>query len=169
MLWIVLFSYGCAGSSIAVCGLSLVVAGGAPLELQRLGCSRWWHLLFRSTGPRMHQFRGCGARAWLPQGMDPKFLDQESNPCARFGKRILSQWTTTEIHAVLFLRLDNNPLGFPGGAVGKNPPAERHGFDPWVRLACSGNLLQFSYWKKSHGPRSLVGSSPRGLLRVRRD
>ena len=64
-----LFIYGCTGSSVAVCGLSLVVAGGATLELQCVGFSLWWRLLFRSTGSRMHQFRGCGARAWLPQGM----------------------------------------------------------------------------------------------------
>ena len=59
-------------------------------------------------------------------------------------------------------------LGFPGGAVVKNPPADvgdTRGFSPWV-----GKILWRRKWQptpvflpgKSHGQRSLVGYSPRG-------
>ena len=56
----------------------------------------------------------------------------------------------------------------------KNPPANArrlggHGFDPWVK-----KMLWRRKWQptpvflpgKSHGQRSLVGYSPRGLQRV---
>ena len=98
-----------------------------------------------SSGVVVHVL-GC-PKAWTPNSWT-----RSRTHVPWFGKQILSQWTTTEIHAVLFLRLDNNPLGFPGGAVGKKPPAERHGFDPWVRLARSGNLLLYSYRKNPMDP-----------------
>ena len=60
---------------------------------------------------------------------------------------------------------------FPGDAAVKNLPANtcqyrRHGFDPWV-----GKIPWRRKWQptpvflpgKSHGQRSLVGYSPRGL------
>ena len=65
--------------------------------------------------------------------------------------------------------------GFPGGSVGKNPPASarrlrRHGFNPWVgkspwRRVCQPTSV-FSPGK-SHGQRSLVGNHPWSCQRVR--
>ena len=83
-----------------LCGLCLVVASGATLELQCVGFSLWWRLLFRSTGSRMYQFRGCGACAWLPQGSS---WTRDRTCVPWFGKPILNQWTTTETHVILFL------------------------------------------------------------------
>ena len=58
-------------------------------------------------------------------------------------------------------------LGFPGGSVEKNPPANAGdaGLIPvWRRFPRegNGNSLQYSCLGNSHGLRSLVGSSPWG-------
>ena len=52
----------------------------------------------------------------------------------------------------------------------KNPPAwphyRRHGLDPWVRKSLRGGNWQtvpVFLLEKSHGQRSLVGYSPKGL------
>ena len=211
-----------------LCGLCLVVASGATLELQCVGFSLWWRLLFRSTGSRMYQFRGCGACAWLPQGSS---WTRDRTCVPWFGKPILNQWTTTETHVILFLRLDNGGIG---GRRRRGQQRMRwldavtdsmdmslselqelvmdkeawhaaiHGvtksqtwLSNWTEL---NNPLGLSRWRsgkestrqetrvwslgqaclqwqstpvflpeKSHGQRSLVGSSPQGLIRVRHD
>ena len=65
----------------------------------------------------------------------------------------------------------------PGGAVVKNPPANAgdagdasstYKFHPWVRKIPRRHTLVF-LTGKSHGPRSLVGYSPFGSQRVRRN
>ena len=60
-------------------------------------------------------------------------------------------------------------LGFPGGSVVKNPPANTGAFNP-----CFGKIPWRRKWvptpvflsEKSHGQRSLVGYNPWGLKRV---
>ena len=44
-----LFIFGCVGSSLLLCRLSLVVASRGYSSLRRLGFSLWWLLLLRST------------------------------------------------------------------------------------------------------------------------
>ena len=61
-----------------------------------------------------------------------------------------------------------NSWDFPGGANGKEPPAnasryKRHGFDPWVgripwRRACQPTPAFLP--GKSHGQRSMGGCGP---------
>ena len=58
-------------------------------------------------------------------------------------------------------------LGFPGGSVVKNPPAnagDSHSIPGSGRSPGGehGNPLQFSCLEKSHGQRSLAGYSPWG-------
>ena len=62
-------------------------------------------------------------------------------------------------------------LGFPGGSVVKNPPAnaEDRGSIPGLGRSSgegNGNLLQYSCLGTSHGQRSLVSYSPWGRKRV---
>ena len=61
------------------------------------------------------------------------------------------------------------PLGFPGGTVVKNPPANaedaRDMFDPWVRRILWRRASQSApvfLPEKSHGQRNLAGYSPWG-------
>ena len=65
------------------------------------------------------------------------------------------------------------PLGFPGGASGKEPTCQRRrrkrrGFNPWVRKIpwrreCQHSLPTAAFLPgKSHGQRSLAGYSPWG-------
>ena len=75
----------------------------------------------------------------------------------------------TKNNAVLKLRIQcNSRLGFPGGSVVKNTPANassRHKFDPWVWKISWGRKWQPTPTflpGKSHGQRSLAGYSPWG-------
>ena len=57
------------------------------------------------------------------------------------------------------------PMGFPGGASGKNPTCQcrRCRFDPWVRKIPWRRIQQPTpvfLPGESHGQRSLVGYSP---------
>ena len=54
---------GYIGSSIAVHGLSLVVASGGYSSLRCKGFSLQWLLLLQSTGFRSAGFSSCGTRA----------------------------------------------------------------------------------------------------------
>ena len=67
-------------------------------------------------------------------------------------------------------------MGFPGGASGKEHPANaedvRCGFDPWVGKIPWKRELQPTpvlLLGESHGQRSLVGYSPQGHKRVGHD
>ena len=68
-----------------------------------------------------------------------------------------------------------NILGFPGGLVVKNLPANARDIrdaDSIPGLGPSpgegnGNPLQYSYLENSHGQRNLAGYSPQGYQRVR--
>ena len=58
-------------------------------------------------------------------------------------------------------------MGFPGGSVVKNPPAnagDTGSIPGWGRFpgGRNGNPLQYSCLENLHGPRSLVGYSPWG-------
>ena len=61
-------------------------------------------------------------------------------------------------------------MGFPGGSVVKNPPANAGdgrdaGLIPGVGRSCrvgNGNLFQYSYLENFYGQSSLVGPSPWG-------
>ena len=75
---------------------------------------------------------------------------------------IRTEWWINNNRKVLF-PFSSIPLGFPGGARGKEPPSQRrrhkrHGFDPWVRRIP---------WKRAwqNTPVFLPGESPgqRGL------
>ena len=65
-------------------------------------------------------------------------------------------------------------VGFPGGSVVKNPPANAGdlGLIPGSKTSPgggNGNPLQCSCLGKSHGRRSLAGYSPWGQKRVAQD
>ena len=69
-------------------------------------------------------------------------------------------------------------LGFPGGSVIKNPPAEQETFYPWVgNIPWVGKIPWHRKWQptpiflpgESHGQRSLVGYSPWGHKGVGHD
>ena len=75
------------------------------------------------------------------------------------------EWTTFAFSGVSFLV---GPMGFPGGASGKEPTCQcrrhkRHSFHPWV-----GKIPWRRAWQltpvflpgESHGQRNLVGYSP---------
>ena len=58
-------------------------------------------------------------------------------------------------------------MGFLGGSVVKNPPANAGDVGSIPGFGRSpgggnGNLLQYSCWEKSHGQKSPVGYSPWG-------
>ena len=48
-----IFIFGCAGSSLLLCGFILVALSEGCSSLQYLGCSLEWLLLLRSTGSRV--------------------------------------------------------------------------------------------------------------------
>ena len=57
-------------------------------------------------------------------------------------------------------------MGFPGGSVVKNPPANAEGFDPWSGKVPWGRKCQPApvfLLGKSHGQRRLAGYSPKDL------
>ena len=71
-------------------------------------------------------------------------------------------------HNMTFETISWSNSGFPGGAAVKNPPANAGDSRDMGSVPGSGrssgggngNLLQYSFLKKSHGQRSLVGYSP---------
>ena len=65
-------------------------------------------------------------------------------------------------------------MGFPGGSVVKNPPANARdvGLTPGLGRSPgggNGNPLQYSWPGKSYGQRNLAGYSPWGCKRVGQD
>ena len=58
-----LFIFGCVGSFVAACGLSLVAVSGGYASLLCAGFSLQWLLLLRSTGSRRVGFSICGTPA----------------------------------------------------------------------------------------------------------
>ena len=58
-----LFNFGCAGSFVAVGGLSLIVASRGYSSLLCEVFSLQWLFLFQSTGSRCTGFSSCSMRA----------------------------------------------------------------------------------------------------------
>ena len=90
--------------------------------------------------------------------------------CSRREGSFFATWTVAPMglnSAVSHLHKGTVPQGLPGGSVGKNPPASAGdmGLVPGLgKFPGEGNdnPFQYSCLEKSHGQRSLEGSSPWG-------
>ena len=83
-----LFIFGCAGSSVTTCRLSLVAVSKGCSLLRHTGFSLRWLLLLRSTGSKLTnelQLWLTGSVVWhtgfICSGPCGIFLDQGLNPC----------------------------------------------------------------------------------------
>ena len=106
-------------------------------------------------------------RKWQPT---PLFLAGESQ--GRGSLVSCRLWGHTEsawLKRLSSSSSSNSVLGFPGGAVVKNPPAGdagRHGFDPWIRKISWNKKWQpapVSLPEKFHQQRNLVWAIVHGV------
>ena len=139
----------------------------------------WWglilkvrHIVLMRAYSRDSWLR-VGGQGWLPWDMHSELRIgvNQSVEVLKSGKKLsLPVHKAMSIHKATAILVGS----FPGGSDGKESICQcrRHGFDPWVRKIPWRRKWQptpVSLPGKSYGQRSLVGYSPWGHKRIRRN